>query len=303
MFAFTLIASLCLTCCRAEANAFMGLSACAVSGRRVLPDHLIWFQPAQPETYSGTLDSLEHEHFPLPLSPNSCKYKTRYFITQTLGKICCRLLHSSIQSLTSLALRQGAVLWTVAPGKKSCQPDVRTPLPKPAGGVAQQQDSRAAGPQQELLPCQKRSSGDHSTAGKAKKSGGANKPLHLHASAGSVFSPSKSETKSFFSLLFKEILFLLLAPSLSVRYTACMWLSDTTGCISGGFFRSKICWQAQPEVKLLHEPCYFRSTCWREYQPLLPACSRTHGTSGFLLSSPRLFPSLLSATPKGQEGM
>ena len=120
-------------------------------------------------------------------------------MTQSPVRICCHLLHSSIQSLTSLALRQVAVLGTMTPGKKSCLPDMRTPLPKPAG-VAEQQDSCAAGPRRKLLPCQKQSSGDHSIGGKAlvlKKSRGANKPFHLQnqdASSGSIFSPSESET-------------------------------------------------------------------------------------------------------------
>lgn len=101
-----------------------------------------------------------------------------------------------------LALRQVAVLWTMSPGKKSSLPDMRTPLPKPTGGVAQQQDSCVAGPQPKLLPCQKQSSGDHSVGGKSlvlKNSWGANKPFHLQnpdASSASIFSPSKSETVS-----------------------------------------------------------------------------------------------------------
>jgi len=40
----------------------------------------------------------------------------------------------------------------MTPGKKSCVPAVRPPLPQHAGGLVQQQDSCAAGLQQKLLP-------------------------------------------------------------------------------------------------------------------------------------------------------
>lgn len=122
---------------------------------------------------------------------------------------------------TSLARRQVAVFWTVTSGKKSLLRGMGTPLRVPAGGMAQQQDPCAAGPQWKLLPCQKHSSGDHSIAGKTlvlKKSGGTNKPFHVQnqdASSGSIFSPSKSETlsPSFISFSRKFFSFCLLLHS------------------------------------------------------------------------------------------
>ena len=63
-----------------------------------------------------------------------------------------------------------------------------------------------------------------------------------------------------FSLISKEALFLLPAHLLSVTYTS--FLALLACCISGGYVRPKVCFQAQPEVKLLCELCYFGSTAF-----------------------------------------
>lgn len=112
-------------------------SQCAASGRHVLPDHLTWFWPAQPETYSGTPNSLEHTHFPIPLSPNSCKHQPRSSV-----------FHENMLSLATLFYPKPHIISLEASGctlndgswQKVLPADMRTPLPKPAGAVAQQQD-------------------------------------------------------------------------------------------------------------------------------------------------------------------
>lgn len=79
------------------------------------------------------------------------------------------------------------------------------------------------------------------------------------AYVGSGLLPSSWKAHHLFSH-FQGSPVLLPAHLLSVTYTS--FLALLACCISGGYVRPKVCFQAQPEVKLLCELCYFRSTAF-----------------------------------------